>query len=311
MRNNNKWIFAVLGIIAAAVVSYAVYAGILKHNANNSVPDKNLQVSASFYPLYFFSSQIGGVRADVHNITPAGSEPHDYDPTTRDIADIEKGNMLVLNGGVEAWGNKIKNNLTGTNVKVVVAGEGLLSKQLRSEGMAKDPHVWLDPELAKKEAGKITQGYIAIDPSNANFYKENQTVLDRKLDQLDSEYKAGLVNCQNRDIITSHAAFAYLAQRYGLRQIAISGLSPDEEPSGQKLAEVADFAKKNNVKYIFFESLVSPKLSETIANEIGAKTLVLDPIEGISDDNIRRGENYFTIMRANLKNLQEALVCGR
>ncbi len=309
---NNKWFFVVLGVVLVAIISYILNVGIFKHSVNNSTLNKNLQVSASFYPLYFFSSQIGGDKATVDNITPAGAEPHDYDPTTQDIANIEKGNMLILNGGVEAWGDKIKANLTGTNVKVVVAGDELLSKQLVEAGETmKDPHVWLNPDLAKKEVEKITEGYIAIDPGNTNFYKENQTTLDKKLDQLDSEYKAGLANCQSKDIITSHAAFAYLAERYGLNQVAISGLSPDEEPSAQQLADVATFAKKNNVKYIFFESLVSPKLSETIANEVGAKTIVLDPIEGISDDDIKQGKNYFTVMEDNLKNLQTALSCSK
>ena len=305
MINNkkNKWFFVVLGVIFVAILSYILNVGIFKHSVNNSTLNKNLQVSASFYPLYFFSSQIGGNKATVRNITPAGAEPHDYDPTTQDIANIEKGDMLVLNGGVEAWGDKIKDNLVGTNVKVVVVGE---------EGkMMKDPHIWLNPELAKKEVEKITEGYISIDPANTNFYKKNKTTLDKKLDQLDSEYKAGLTNCQSKDIITSHAAFAYLAQRYGLNQVAISELSPDEEPSAQQLTDIVNYAKKNNVKYIFFESLVSPKLSETIANEIGASTLVLDPLEGISDDGIKQGKNYFTVMENNLKNLQTALSCSK
>jgi zinc transport system substrate-binding protein len=188
----------------------------------------------------------------------------------------------------------------------------LLSKQLTEKGQTmKDPHVWLNPQLAKNEVRRITDGYISIDPTNTMFYQENEKALDDKLDQLDSEYKEGLANCQNKDIITSHAAFAYLAEQYGLNQVAISGLSPDEEPSAQQLADVANFARKNNVRYIFFESLVSPKLSETIASEIGAKTMVLDPIEGLSDDDIKQGKNYFTVMEDNLKNLQTALQCSK
>ncbi len=136
-------------------------------------------------------------------------------------------------------------------------------------------------------------------------------MLNQKLDQLDKTYAEGLKTCKQKDIITSHAAFGYLATRYGLNQVAISGISPDEEPSSQQLAEVAKFAKENDVKYIFFESLVSPKLSETIAHEIGAKTLVLDPLEGISDDDIKQGKNYFTVMENNLKNLQKALQCSQ
>lgn len=290
-------------LIISLLIIAAVIIVLSKNKQNQQTPleAKKIKVSASIYPLYFFSSQIGGGKTSIFNVTPAGAEPHDYEPSTRDIAQIESGNMLVLNGRLEAWGDKITNNLKGTNVKVIVAGQGLFTQT--------DPHIWLDPELAKKEVREITQGFISIDPGNNKFYEDNENKLDMKLDLLDSAFKEGLRSCQSRDFITSHSAFSYLAKRYGLNQISISGLSPDQEPSARELADIAKFAKENNVKYIFFESLVSPKLSETIANEIGAKTLVLDPIEGISDDDIKQGKNYFTIMENNLKNLKLALNC--
>src|SRR3989344_1248122 len=216
--------------------------------------DNKLNVSASFYPLYFFAYQIAGDKADVYNITPAGSEPHDYDPTALDIARIEKGNMLILSGGVESWGDKMKSNLKSTNTKIVIASEGLLTKSLAEEGESiRDPHVWLNPILAKKEVEKITDGFIEIDPKNSDYYKNNEQNLNGKLDNLDQKYKRGLSDCQTRDIITSHTAFAYLADQYDLNQVSIAGLSPDAEPSAKQLANVADFAKKNNIRYIFFE----------------------------------------------------------
>ncbi len=287
-------------------------AGLFLINNKNFVQNSGKkQVTASFYPLYYFVSQIGGDKIDVKNITPAGSEPHDYEPTAQEIARIETSDLLVLNGSVEAWGNKIRNNLKDTNVRIVEAGGGLLTKEVTEEGeKMRDPHIWLDPQLAKKQAQKITEGLIAIDPVNKMVYQENLKSLDIKFDQLDHDYKAGLSNCTSRDFITSHEAFAYLAQRYNLNQVAISGISPDEEPSAQELSRVAEFARANNVKYIFFETLVSPKLSETIANEVGAQTLVLDPIEGISDDDVVLGKNYFTVMEDNLKNLRIALGCS-
>ncbi len=313
-----KWTYFIGGILLIAILSYIISVGIFKSPTRNTQNNK-IKVSTSFYPLYYFASEIGGDKAEVKNITPAGTEPHEYEPTSQDIARIENSSLLILNGGVEAWGDKIKENLKGTNVKIVIVGEGLLTKEITEEGeAAQDPHIWLDPKLVKKEVKKITEGYIEVDPANSNFYKNNQKQLDVKLDQLDLMYEQGLKNCATRDFITSHEAFAYLAQRYNLSQISISGLSPDEEPSSQQLAEVADFARKNNVKYIFFETLVSPKLSETIANEVGAQTLVLDPIEGLSDDDIAQGlpagqagKNYFTVMEDNLKNLQIALECSK
>ena len=170
-----------------------------------------------------------------------------------------------------------------------------------------DPHVWFDPIRAKLEAHAIEQGFEKIDPTKSPYYQQNEKVLDNKLDQLDNAYKIGLKSCSLKDIITSHAAFGYLATRYGLRQIPIAGLSPDAEPSAQQLADVVKFAKDHKVNYIFFESLVSPKLSQTIATEIGAKTMVLDPIEGVSDHDMKAGKNYYTIMQQNLSNTRMPL----
>jgi zinc transport system substrate-binding protein len=302
-----KIIIIVISIIVI-IIGWFFFFG-HKQSLKPSLTHK-MKIYTSFYPLYFFAAQIGGEKADVLNITPAGVEPHDYDPSAQDIARIEQGNMLLLNGGVEAWGDKMKENLKGTRVAVVVAGEGLITKQDLPAGR-QDPHVWLNPQLAKKEVAKITAEYIAIDQGNASHYRKNENVLDNKLDKLDAQYKQALSSCNSRDIVTSHAAFAYLAQQYNLRQISIAGLSPDAEPSAQQLADVADFAKKNDMKYIFFESLVSPKLSQTIAQEVGAKTLVLDPLEGIPKEKIQQGSNYFTVMEQNLKNLQLALQCQK
>lgn len=298
-------------LLASTIGLFLVAAVIFTHSfKTNPVFSNKIQVTTSFYPLYFFTSEIGKEKTQVINITPAGSEPHDYEPTAQDIAQIERSQMLVLNGGVEAWGDKIKDNLKGTKTDIVVAGEGLLTRQLSENGAtAPDPHVWLSPKLAKVEVDKIAQSLEKIDPASTNFYQANADNLKSRLDQLDQEYAQKLKSCQSKDIITSHAAFGYLAAEFNLNQVAIAGISPDAEPSSQQLADVANFAKKNNVQYIFFESLVSPKLSQTIASEVSAKTLVLDPLEGLSDDDLKTGKNYFTVMRENLKNLQTALGC--
>ncbi len=309
----SKFLFIIgFSLIAATVSMYLVFKNSSNSFSSSSVNDKKIQVTASFYPLFFFSSQIGGDKAQVKNITPAGSEPHDYEPTTGDIARIESSNMLVLNGGVEAWGDKIKDNLKGTPVVIVVASEGLLTQQLTQESKnLQNPHIWLAPQLAKKEVKAIVQGFVKVDPQNKDYYDSNANMLLTKLDQLDTLYTQGLASCKQKDIITSHAAFGYLAKAYGLNQIAISGLSPDMEPSSQQLVEVAKFAKNHHVGYIFFESLVSPRLAETIANEVGAKTLVLDPLEGLSENDIKLGKNYFTVMENNLNNLQTAFQCTK
>jgi zinc transport system substrate-binding protein len=305
----NKKLIILLGILILA------FAAVLLFNfgSTRKINNGKLQVTASFYPMYFFASRIGGNKVDVTNITPAAAEPHDYEPTTQQIVKIHQSNMLVLNGGImEAWGSKIKDQLSGSNVLVITTGEGLINKDLDENGQKiLDPHVYMDPILAKKQIAVIEKGFEKIDPKDAQYFQANAKKLEGELDQLNIEFMQGLSSCKQKDFITSHAAFGYLAAQYGINQVSISGVSPDEEPSSQKLAEITKLVKQKDIKIIFFESLVSPKLSETIANETGAKTMVLDPIEGITKDGLAAGQNYLTIMRQNLNNLQIALQCQK
>ncbi len=264
---------------------------------------ERIKVITSFYPLYYFATQVGGNNIEVRNLLPAGAEPHDHDPNTQDVALIEKSNLLIVNGvGFEPWIDELKDNLVNQNVKVVEVADGIATKT--------DPHIWLDPSLAKQEVEKIASALMVLDPDNEDKYQGNSINLQNRLESLNQEFQAALSSCKLKNIVTSHAAFGYLAAHYGLNQVSISGLSPDDEPSPRKLAEVAKFAKANNVKYIFFETLVSPRLSETVAAEIGAKTLVFNPLEGLTDEQQRNGQDYFTVQRENLLNLRTALECN-
>ncbi|MCX6800485.1 MAG: zinc ABC transporter substrate-binding protein, partial [Candidatus Falkowbacteria bacterium] len=226
---------------------------------------------------------------------------------------IENSQLIILNGGgLEVWGNNIKKNIDIKNTIIVSAGEGLITKKTTADGQTiTDPHVWLAPPLAQKMIDKITEGFKQVDPQNKNYYETNASLLKNKLSDLDTAYKQGLSRCQEKNIITSHTAFSYLATTYGFNQVSIAGLSPAAEPSSQQLANIVDFSRKNKVSYIFFESLVSPKLAQTIATEIGAQTLVLDPIEGLTDEKKLAGKNYLSIMQDNLINLQIALKCTK
>lgn len=305
----NRKIVFILGIL------FFLIAGaffVSKFSKQTIQTNGKINVSTSFYPIYFFAKSIGGDKAQVFNITPAGAEPHDYEPTTQDIVRINQSQMLVLNGGkLEAWGDKIKDQLKGTNVLIVTAGEGLANKEIVEEGeKIQDPHIWLDPVLAKTEAEKIEKGFEKVDPKDTAYFQENARKLYKNLDDLNLEYQKGLSSCQKKDFVTSHAAFGYLAAQYGIKQIPISGVSPDQEPSAQTLVNISDLIKKENIKIVFFESLVSPKLSQTIAQETGAKTMVLDPIEGISDNELNSGKNYLSVMKNNLTALQAALECN-
>jgi zinc transport system substrate-binding protein len=293
-----------------------VFVGLFILLINNKKPviDNSIgkiKVTASFYPLYFFANQIGGDKANVINITPSGAEPHNYEPTPRDIASIENSKILILEGnGLEAWGKDIQSNINPKNTTVITVGQDLITQNIVENGNSViDPHIWLSPSLASEITEKILAGFIAIDPINKEYYQNNEEKLKAKLAILDTEYKKGLANCVSKDIVTSHAAFGYLAASYGLIQVPISGLSPDAEPSPKQLADITDFVKKNNVKYIFFENLVSPKFSETVAQETRTKTMVLDPIEGITKEDLAKGYNYLTVMEKNLHSLQKVLQC--
>ncbi|MDE1970601.1 MAG: zinc ABC transporter substrate-binding protein [Patescibacteria group bacterium] len=299
-------------IVGAVLLLGGVFWLIAQHIDVTSTHEQGgkVEVSTSFYPLAFFAQEIGGTYADVFNITPAGAEPHDYEPTAQDMARIERSALVVLNGGgLEAWSQNVQDNAS-KNTFVVVAGEGLTDQMLEENGHHEtDPHVWLSPPLAVQMVQKISEGFIRVDPSHAEAYQKNTTALIVRLHMLDQAYHEGLAHCANQDIITSHAAFGYLARTYGLTQVPIAGLSPDAEPSANTLVQIASFAKQHNVHYIFFESLVSPKLANTLAQEVGATTLELNPLEGLTKEELQRGDNYFTIMERNLAQLQKALLC--
>lgn len=261
----------------------------------------------SFYPVYFLTNAIAGDRMTVRNLVPAGVEPHDWEPSPKDMADLTRARVFVFNGaGFETWATRTLAAGPSANRVDIEASKGLPLASAPAGEQGYDPHVWLDPVLASQMASTIADGLSRADPGGSAVYQANLGALQAQLHQLDQEFKTGLASCQRRDIVTSHAAFGYLAQRYGLHQIAVEGLAPDAEPTPSRLAEVAKLARGSGATYIFFETLVSPRVAETIAREIGAKTLVLDPLEGVQDP---AREDYFTVMRQNLGNLRLALAC--
>jgi zinc transport system substrate-binding protein len=181
-------------------------------------------------------------------------------------------------------------------------GEGTSAES--SDEPVLDPHIWLNPQLYKKQAQVVRNALVKADPESEAAYRDNLASLEKDLDELDSEMERGLSSCQRHTIVTSYAAFAYLADRYGLEQLAVTGLSPDAEPSPARLREIIQQVRDEGATHIFFETLVSPAVSETVAKEVGAQTLVLDPIEGLTPEEITGGADYFSIQRQNLANLR-------
>jgi zinc transport system substrate-binding protein len=251
------------------------------------------RVVAAFYPLAFAAQEIGGDRVDVVNLTPAGAEPHDLEVTPSTVRQLRSADLVLLLGhGFQP------------QLEKAAGGSGSVLLLLDTPGLKRypngDPHVWLDPIRFSLIVKRIGRDLHAPGPTQ-RFVAQ--------LQELDREYRRGLAHCARREIVTSHEAFAYLGERYGLRQVAITGLTPEAEPSPRDLERVVSIVRKTHATTIFFETLVSPRIAETVANETGVKTAVLNPIEGLKPDEAMAGENYFTVMRSNLAHLQTALGC--
>ena len=247
------------------------------------------EVVAAFYPLGFLAEQVAP-DADVHNLTPPGAEPHDLELSPRDVAGLREARRVLYLGG--GFMPSLEDAIDGrSNAVDLLAGVPRIDD---------DPHVWLDPgryaSLARRVAAALG------DPAAAD-------ALVSRLGRLDREFRDGLAHCRRREIVTSHAAFGYLAAAYGLEQVALTGLSPEAEPSPRRLETLVERIRRERATTVFFETLVSPKLAETVAREAGARTAVLDPLEGLADEDAARGDDYFDVMRRNLAALRAALGC--
>jgi zinc transport system substrate-binding protein len=257
-------------------------------------------VVAAFYPLAFAAQQIGGSDVNVENLTPTGGEPHDLELAPQAVARIERADLvLYLSHGFQPAVSDAVRSARGTKLDAL-AGLPLHAARNQEASLTADPHVWLDPQLFEKIVTRI--GAALHRPAAAR-------ALVAKLRTLDAQYRRGLAHCARRDIVTSHAAFGYLAQRYGLQQVAITGIAPESEPTAQQLAHVVDVVRTTHATTVFSEKLLSPRLADTVAREVGAKTAVLDPIEGLTPPEQARGVTYLTLMRQNLEALRKALGC--
>lgn len=271
---------------------------------------KKLTVYTSFYPMYDFTKKIGGDKINLTNLVPAGTEPHDWEPTPSDIANLEKADVLIYNGaGMESWMDKVLKSLNNQKLTTVEASKGLnlLKNPDKSENLTNDPHVWLNPMLAKQEMGAIKNALANADPANKEYYEKNYADNATHLDLLDLEYKSTVAKFSKKDIVVAHQAFGYLCNAYGLNQVAIEGLVADSEPSPARMAEIVKFVQEKKIKTIFFEELVSPKVAQTIAQETGATTAILNPIEGLTESDQKAGKDYFSVMWDNLEVLKKAL----
>jgi zinc transport system substrate-binding protein len=305
----------VLAATATALLALGGTAACSDGGPAGADPER-VDVVAAFYPLQFLAERIGGDAVKVTNLAKPGAEPHDLELNPRQVGQISDGELIVYLKGFQPAVDEAVDQNGGDRAFDVAGVQPLLDAAAgghqhegepghEEETGGKDPHLWLDPTRLATVGDRLAERLGRAHPEQAAGFTARAAAFRADLAKLDTEYAEGLKTCQRREIVTSHTAFGYLAEHYQLEQVGITGLTPDSEPSPQRLAEVAKEAREHRATTIFFETLVSPKVAETVAREVGAKTAVLDPIEGPPADG-----DYLSAMRANLETLRTALDCS-
>ncbi|RCW17068.1 zinc-binding protein AdcA [Streptococcus gallolyticus] len=291
-----------------------LFAWQISHIKHVSADDK-IDVVTTFYPVYEFTKAVTGDSADVTMLIKAGTEPHDFEPSTKNIATISDADVFVyMDDSMETWVDSVEKSIDSDSLTVVKStGDMLLMAGTAEEDDEDgddghtheyDPHVWLSPKRAITLVENIRDAFVAKYPDKADTFNSNAAAYIEKLNDLDAEYTEALSNAKQTSFVTQHAAFGYLALDYGLTQIPITGVSADSEPSAKRLVSLTKYIKKYDIKYIYFEENASSKVASTLADEAGVKTAVLNPIESLTSKQIKAGEDYFSVMEENLKALQ-------
>ncbi|GEL94721.1 metal ABC transporter substrate-binding protein [Cellulomonas composti] len=313
----------------AAVVALVLPAALGLGACSSDPSDGRLQVLASFYPLQLVAQEVGGDVVDVSSLTPPGAEPHDIELSPAQVSRVSTSDLVVYLSGFQA---AVDDAVAQTDPEHVVdaadhvdlltlaqehahdehADEDLGGDDAHDEHDHGDldPHFWLDPSRMPAVTGAVADALTAVSPEHGDEFRARADALSARFTELDARYESGLAVCERDVIVTAHAAFGYLADRYGLEQVGISGLDPEAEPSPARLTAVAKVVRDEQVTTIFFESLVSPKVAQTLADDLGIDAAVLDPIESISESALAAGEDYFTVADANLDALRVALSCS-
>ncbi len=308
---------SILRVLAASVAALTVFALTGCSPSSPRAGDGKLQVIASFYPFAFVAERVGGDRVDVTNLTQPGAEPHDLEHSPKQIASLGEADLVIYQHGFQPAVDAALQTVTAKRVVDTAtfltlrpATEQDDHEHTADDGHdhgALDPHTWLDPTNMVAITEHVRDALVAADPAAASTFQANASNLITDLKALDGEYTQGLKSCQRTVFITSHEAFGYLAKRYGLEQVGIRGIEPDTEPSAARIAEVQKIAREHGVTTIFFETLVSPAVAQSVAGDLGLVTDVLDPLEGLTDQS--RGSDYLAVMRSNLTALQKANGC--
>ena len=303
-----------LSMLLVALAMFIVGCG----GEKQSVSDK-LQVAASFYPMAEFARNVAGDKAEVFVLVPDGAEAHDWEPSPSDLSRLGKSQVFVYNGVVEPWAKQALTALSERKILAVQTGLGLYERagetheeehHHHDHGCAhgkQDPHVWISPKKAIKQVERITAVLCEADAKNAKYYQDNSAKYVEQLKALDIQLTNLAKNAPRKVFVTAHAAFGHLADDYGLKQLAVNGLSPHAEPTPADLQRLIKVVKEENVRYVFFETLTDPKLAKLVADETGAEISVLDPLEGLNEEGRKNKLDYLQIMQRNIHNLQIAL----
>jgi len=272
-----------------------------------------LAVTASFYPIEYAVQQVGGSRVSVRSLTKPGAEPHDVELSPKDVAGLSTSSLVVYAKGFQPAVDTAVDQEAQDHALDVAPVARLDLAAPAEEGQhpqpgAKDPHFWLDPQRYADVAGAVAERLASNDPDHAADYRANAATFTGRLTQLDADFRDGTRTCAIPQLVTSHAAFGYLSQRYGLTQVPITGLSPDAEPSAAKLAEVADYVRAHHITTIYAETLVEPAFADTIARNTGATVATLDPVEGLTKASA--GTDYLEVMRSNLAVVEAGQACS-
>lgn len=289
------------GILVAVTSIMFIGCGVGSNNSQTTnKEDKKVNIMVSVYPLKEFADKIAGSKAEVSCMVPDNMEPHDYEPKTKDFESLVKSDAFIYNGlGLESWVDQVNNVIGDKDIRIVDSSEGV---DVRKEGDVTDPHCWLSLKQAQKQAENIKDTLIEIDEENKDYYQGNYDEFVSELDSLYNDYKNKFDRLLNKDFVTGHAAFGYLCRDFGLQQNSVENLFAEGEPTPKQLEALVSFCKENNIKTVFSESLASPKVSQTLANEVGAKVVPILTLESNEDD-----KSYVEVMKYNLEEIYKCL----
>jgi zinc transport system substrate-binding protein len=319
---STRYLFCVVSLAACFAVCQAC-----SRPPDKPLGEQKLKVVTTLFPLYDFARSVGGERADVSLLLPPGVEPHSFEPKPGDVMRIEAAGLFIYTGGnMEPWAATILKGFQADKPVAVDTSAGIRIKKegdqrTRTNGPGEensdrhhrhnvDPHIWLDLDYAQKMVDTILNGYVRKDPGNRDFYRQNAERYKAGLAQLDDRFQRELATCTKRVIIHGgHFAFNYLAKRYGITYVSAYGGSPDSEPTARALIELEKQLRKYNVRYVYFEELITPRVAQVIAKETGASLLPLHGAHNVSREELAQGVTFISIMEQNLKNLKVGMEC--